>query len=154
MEEADEGWALGFLRENDPEMHREVQEQREAHPEEFRRQFRRHLEGFRQIRHARDPEIKERFIRNIKSGFRLHRLAEKARKAESEKEKAELKPKLTEALEEMFEAHLAAQELQVARMQKELARVKGRIDKRRKEKAAIVEKKLEELTGESESFEW
>jgi len=36
----------------------------------------------------------------------------------------------------------------------QLARVKGRIDKRRKEKAAIVEKKLEELTGESESFEW
>jgi len=57
-------------------------------------------------------------------------------------------------LGELFDLRLYGQEIRLKRMQEEISRLQERIQKRKENKAKIVKARLQQMTGEAESWEW
>ena len=143
----EESKVLDFLRENAPEMARHLEGARRERPEEYRR----HLPELAKM--TRDPDMRVVFIKNANSEAKVRKAAEAVRRAEGA-DKDRLAKELETALGEQFDAKLAQQELQVKKMTDELAKLKERIEARRAKKAAMVKKRLAEMTGDGDGWDW
>ncbi|MBI5209041.1 MAG: hypothetical protein HY927_03615 [Elusimicrobia bacterium] len=145
--EGGEEEALAFIREAAPGMEDEFQRVKRERPAAFRKRLRQYMPMLK------DPAMREGLARQMRLELGIRRAAQELRKADGER-KAALKKDLQKSLSEQFDAKL---ELQVKRLQKmkdELSTLEGRIAKRRGLKDEIVKKRLAELSGESESWEW
>lgn len=138
---------MELLKENAPEIYKDLENLREKAPEKFKHK----LFGFGPALH--DPEARDSFIRGIKAENQMRKVMQQVKKAKGA-EKEALRKDLEKALGEQFDARLAQQELKLKRMQEEIADLKSRIDKRRGLKDKIVQKKASELLGDIESWEW
>jgi ParB-like chromosome segregation protein Spo0J len=140
--------AMEFARENfPPEMVKEIEQMRQEHPDKFRQK----LHGMAPI--LRDPEVKAMFVRGAKAEFEVRRLVQAVKKADAA-EKEKLKKELESALNAEFDAKLAGHELKLKKRQEEITNLKSRIEKRRALKDKIVQKRLGEVMGEVESWDW
>ena len=145
--EAQESEILEFIGKNNAEMHNALSHARKENPDMFHQKMR-ELSGM-----YRDPEIREVFAKNMKVEMKVHKLADQLRQAQGA-EKESLKKDLESALLEQFDAKLLAQETQIKKMQAEIGRLKERIAKRRSLKDQIVKKRLSEMSGDVDSWEW
>jgi len=140
--------AVEFARENfPPEMVKEIEQMRQEHPDKFRQR----LHGMAPM--LRDPEAKAMFVRNAKAEFEVRHLCQAMKKA-GPAEKEKLKKELEAALSDEFDAKLAGHELKLKKMQEEIADLKTRIEKRKALKDKIVQKRLGEIMGDVESWDW
>ncbi|MBI5245236.1 MAG: hypothetical protein HY922_16360 [Elusimicrobia bacterium] len=140
--------AMEFARESfPPEMVKDIERLRQENPDKFRRR----LHDMAPI--LRDPEAREMMKRNMKAEFAVRRLAQGIKKAQGA-EKDALKKDLEKALAEEFDAKLAGHELKLKKMQEEISNLKARIEKRKGLKDKIVQKRLGEMTGEVETWDW
>lgn len=137
----------GFLKANNREMFMHLEEARAANPKVFRRKMR---EMRPMLKH---PEAREMLARNMKSELMVRKLAHVYRQGEG-KDKEAAKKELRAALAEQFDAKLAAHETRIQHMSKEIERLKEKIQKRKGLKDKLVEKRLNELTGDEESWDW
>lgn len=138
---------LAFIKQHNPEMAGHIHEARERKPELYRHK----LKEF--ARMYRNPEMRQVFVRNMKSEARVRKAVEAYRRADGG-EKESLKGELEAALNEQFDAKLAGHEMHLKRMQEEIARQKDRIAKRRSLKDKIVKKRLAEVSGDVEAWDW
>ncbi|NIA07035.1 MAG: hypothetical protein GWP14_05275 [Actinobacteria bacterium] len=76
-------------------------------------------------------------------------LAERYRRAEDE-EKGELSKKLRETLLETFEAKVQLQNQQVEHLEKQLQKLRSRLEKRQKNREAIINQRFGQLTGQQD----
>lgn len=143
----DEAKVLDFLRENAPEMFRHLEGAKRERPDEYRR----HLPELAKM--TRDPDMRGVFLKNAAADAKVRKAAEAARGAEGADKERSSKD-LEAALGEQFDAKLAQQELQVKKMTEELAKLKERIEGRRAKKAALVKKRLAEMTGDGDGWDW
>jgi len=143
----DEEQARGFIRENIPEMQEEVEHLRRDNPQKY----------FHKLRELgpmlKDHEAREMLKRNMKAEFKVRQLVQGAKKAQGA-EKETLKKDLEKALGEEFDAKLAGHELKLKKMQDEISQLKARIEKRKAVKDKIVQKRLGEMMGDVESWDW
>lgn len=145
--EAEEREILDFVRGHDEEMAERISRLRRERPEMFRRRL-------REVSHMyRDPEIRERFVRQHKARREIHRLVQDYRKAQG-KDKDAVKAKLHKALSELFDLDAGNKELQIKKMQEQIGKLREKIAQRRAKKDALVRKRLERLTGEEEDSDW
>lgn len=145
---ADEEKALGFVKENAPEMAQHLEKAKKENPEGYRQ----HMHGIVQM--SRDPDMRQVFLRNMKSEQRVRKASGALRHGQGGDKEA-LKKELEAALSEQFDAKLAQQELQLKKMETEIGRLKARIDKRRGLKEKIVKKRVGELSGDdAEAWDW
>lgn len=138
---------LTFLRENRPEMARHLEGVKRERPEEYRK----HIAEMGKM--VRDPDMREVFLKNSGAEAKVQKAAEAARRAEGA-DKERLSKELEAALGEQFDAKLAQQELQVKKMTEEIGKLKGRIEARRAKKPQLVKKRLAEMTGEGDGWDW
>ena len=145
--ESEETEILGFLRENNPEMAKHLGEAKERNPEMFHHKIT-ELAGM-----YRNPDMRQMFSRNMKAEGKVRKLSEAYRRAAA-KERESMRSDLEAALGEQFDAKLAGHEMHLKKMQEELARQKERVAKRKGLKDQIVKKRLAELSGDVESWDW
>jgi len=136
---------LGFIKGHNSEMHDHLLAVRGRNPRGFRHKMR---EMRPMLKH---PEARDRFVRNMKGELKVRKLAQAYRQGE---DKEAVKKELRAALGEQFDAKLSAHEARISIMQKEIESLKEKIQKRKGLKDKLVEKRLNELTGEEESWDW
>lgn len=139
--------ALEFVREAAPEMQDEFFRIRREKPGAFRKKLR------RMGPMLKNPETREALKRQFRLEFQVRRMAAEMGKAEGASKEA-LKKDLTKVLSEQFDAKLELQVLRLKKMKEDLAQLDGRISKRKAQKDEIVKKRLGELSGEAESWDW
>lgn len=145
--ESEEREVLDFVRGHDEQMAERLTHLRQEKPEMFRRRFREILRMYR------DPEIRERFVKQHQTRREIRRLARDYREAKG-KDKEAVKAKLEKALSDVFDLDLGNKELQIKKMQEQIAALKEKIAKRRAKKGELVRKRLDRMTGEDEDWDW
>lgn len=138
---------LDFVREQDPEMGKHLLEATKDNPGMF------HMKMAELANMYRNPDLRPIFSRNLKAEAKVRRLSEAYRKA-SGKEKESMRADLEQALGEQFDAKLAGHETHIQKMQEEISRQKERIAKRKALKEQIVKKRVAEMSGDVESWDW
>lgn len=139
----EEAKVLSFIREHAPEMARHFEE----HPDEYRKR----LPELAKM--VRNPEIRDVFLKNMAADMKVRKLAEALRRAEGP-EKERVKKELEAVLDEQFDVKLAQHELQIKKMQEEIVKLRARIESRRAKKAEMVKKRLTEMMGEGDGWDW
>jgi hypothetical protein len=109
---------------------REMEELRERHPEQFKL-----IE--------RDEELTETTVE----------LAEEIRGAEEGDERNELKGKLRDLLNEQFDVRMAIRRFEAKELQRHLKELTAALERRAKNKAALIERRMTELLDPEET-EW
>ena len=94
-----------------------------------------------------DEALEKDVVRGAALEFEVKELSRKLDKA-SEGEKAKIKESMKGKLSEIFDLRTKGQEHRVKRMEGDLAKIKANLEKRKANKAKIVDQRLEQLTGE------
>lgn len=103
---------------------------------------------------AEDPEVRKVMQAREETRITVKKLMKTYRGEKDAKKKEEIKAELKKALDSAFDADLAAQGLRIKKMEEELGKLKERIGKRKGMKQKIIDKKLGELSGDEEGWEW
>jgi len=139
---------LPEIKKHNTRMHGELMRQREKNPAKFEERARHMLPMLR------DPAQRKEFFKHIEAEHKAQVLIKQYRQAKGDKEKKRLKGELRTALEGQFDAKLAKHEMHLKKMKEEIARLEQRVTKRRSLKNKIVEKRLNEISDDEESWEW
>lgn len=140
--------ALAEIKKHNPKMHQKLVQMRKRNPKEFRERVR-HMAPM-----LRDPKQREMFLKNAASEHKTQELIMQYRKSEDDAQKESLKKEMRAALAVQFDARLAKQEMHLKKMEEDIAKLRERITKRRNLKKKIVDRHLNEITGDEESWEW
>jgi hypothetical protein len=139
--------ALEFIKEAAPEMQDEFFRARKEKPAAFRKRLR----GMAPM--LKDPKTRETLKKQFKLDFEVRRLAKEMRGAKGEAKEA-LKKDLAKALSDQFDAKLDLQVKRLQKMKDDISDLEGRISKRKVLKGEIVKKRLAELSGDAEPWDW
>jgi len=139
---------LPEIKKHSPHMHERLMRLRKHNPAEFEEKARHMLPMLRK------PAQRKEFLKHIAAEYKAHELMRRYRETKDDKEKQRLKGELRAALAGEFDAKLAKHEMHLKKMKEEIARLEKRIAKRRSLKKKIVEKRLNEISGDEESWEW
>ncbi|WP_456427122.1 hypothetical protein [Rhodocaloribacter sp.] len=81
------------------------------------------------------------------------RLARKARRADDD-EREKLEAELQEKLEAIFERKMELREKRVEKLKEALEEARARLEERRKAREEIIQRRLRDLLGEDDLYEW
>ncbi len=82
-----------------------------------------------------------------------HKLAQQYRRAEGEK-KDQLAEKLRDTLARTFELKARVHEEEIERLERQLGRLRDRLERRRHNSEAIIQKRFSQLTGQEDDLDW
>jgi hypothetical protein len=152
---ADIARAKEWAKANDPALFEEVTRLESERPEEATRRWTRLAHEVRDLNWMKDhdPERYDSRLKIRKLEGKSEDLADRARRSEGQ-EKEEAKRELKEVLGQLFDLREADKQWELKRLEDELSRLKESFDKRRAAKDKIVERRLEEMTGEAGDFDW
>ena len=139
--------AMEYLKKQVPEFDEELKEMKREGPNPSSRKFREYMFAYR------DERMREQFVKGLRTEMKVRRLVKAVRQGQGA-DKEKLKSELEAALSEQFDHNLARMEFRLKKMQEEIGGLKSRIDKRRALKSEIVKKRLGEVTGDVEPWEW
>jgi hypothetical protein len=102
------------------------------------------------------PNAKDPFMANGWGQFHTveMKLAHDYVQAAKEEDKKELRKKLTDTLSQQFDAHLQQQQKELEDLEKKIASLRAVLKKRQEAKAAIVERRIDQLVQEAEGLGW
>lgn len=150
-EEGGEDRVLEIVKKHDPAFHGKLLKLRESAPAKYKVATRMAGKAFMMSRMEQDPSLEKDAVRMMALEYETRELGlsyEKAKDSEKTKIKADLK----KGLSELFDLRLKGQELRVKRMEKDLAKLKGQLEKRKASKARLVDSRVEQMTGEAETW--
>ncbi len=150
-EEGGEDRVLEIVKKHDPAFHGKLLGLRESAPAKYKMATRMAGKAFMMSRMEQDPSLEKDAVRMMALEYETRELGLSYEKAK-DSEKAKLKAELKKGLSELFDLRLKGQELRVKRMEKDLAKLKGQLEKRKGSKARLVESRLEQMTGEAETW--
>lgn len=101
-----------------------------------------------------NPEAFAEMKREREMEMRSFDLAQQIRKSTDDAEKEKLKAELMPLLGQLFDIREKHKDQEIDRLSQELKRLQEQVEKRRKNKDAIVEKRFNELTGEANDEGW
>lgn len=136
------------LKQNHPEVFEHLMGLRKRKPEAFRQKLR----GLRPM--LKDKKFRGEAIENIEIELRTHKLVAAYRDAKDAKEKEKLKGEIRQALEKQFDSKLVMAEQRLLKMEEQIVELKSRIEKRRKVKKDLIDKRLGQITGDEEGWDW
>jgi len=144
----EEGMIIDELKRDHPAVHESLMELRRKKPDVFRQK----LWGLRPM--LKDSAFRKEAIENIELELQLRKLVGAYRDSKDAGEKTKLKGDIRQALEKQFDAKLGMNERRLAKMEKEIVELKGRIEKRRRLKKDLIDKRLGNITGDEEGWDW
>lgn len=153
----DEKEMFAFLKEVEPQTMRLLEQlKKEGRMDEYERVCREAWGRFQHMRELKrhNPEEFQRLVRINQMEAGAWELAEKIRRAQGGEEKTRLREELKAALEKLFELREEQRKREVEELQRRLEELKAQLEKRRQNKAAIVEKRLKQMLGESDDMDW
>ncbi len=145
---------MDFVRQFDPAQAEELQKLKEAQPEAWQRTIMEMAQRMRMLEQMKrmDSQGYEIALDEMKLEGRVRGLARKYREAPAES-RATIQKEMRAALEAQFEARESSMRHRIEHMAKELAEMKKRLEERAKNRSAVVDRRLAELTREPGS-EW
>ena len=146
---------IRFVREHFEAELAEAEELAEEEPREAREIVTDVVHEARELLELREeePEQFEKAMRRMETERRASELAERCRASKGEARERLMK-ELRGVLNEAFSMRQAAMEEETRELEEELKRLRTLIEKREANRDAIVERRIEELTGEEEFLEW
>lgn len=142
---------LELIKKHDPAFHGKLLKLRESAPAKYKMAMRMAGKTLIMAKMDQDPVLEKNTVRMLALEHETRELGLAYEKAK-DSEKAKIKADLKKGLSELFDLRLGNQEVRVKRMEKDLARLKAQIDKRKASKAKLVEARLEQMTGEAETW--
>lgn len=145
---------LHFLQQNLPERALQLSEQKAKDPEAYRRELRRlglRTAPLRRLQSI-DPAAFATALEEFKAEEKLHSLRQ-AYQAAGEGERAGLKSQMKPLLDQLFSARQARERKRLERLKQEVARQEARLSRRESSKQQIVNRRLEEITGD-DALRW
>ena len=148
---------IAFVEQHMPHMLQRLNRLRAVEPDEYHehlREIAHHIAGYREMQEVA-PEIAKALLRSRQVEQECHALAERIHETDDERERGELTTRLRAMLEEVFDLRLKRPELQIRRMEREIEEIRAAIEKRKENREAIVERRLQEMVGrEDDALGW
>lgn len=138
---------LAVIKKHDPAFAKKVVEMREATPAKYKVVMQLSGKLLGAVKAQQDESLEKDAVRALALEFESKELSLKHNKA-SDTDKKAIKAQLKTVLAELFDLKTKAQELRAKNMQDDINRLKQNLDKRKTNKAKIVDQRLEQLTGE------
>ncbi|MFQ5605634.1 MAG: hypothetical protein ACE5HS_20370 [bacterium] len=147
--------ALEFAEQFDPKLVEQLEELKIDMPERFNREVRHLLREKRRLERLqkRDQTRYEQVLNIQKMEIQSHVMGQQYQEAE-ESEKAQIKTELKSLLAKLFELRSQDRQEEVKRLEKQLDELKQSLAAREKNKEQIIERRLQQLTGEKSYLEW
>ena len=147
---------FSFLEKFDPGRLRELQVLKQKNKREFLEVLRCSFIEMREMEHLKkhNPKRYQKLVMYKTWKAKIHKLVGLYKREKNPKEKAELKATLRKALTKVFEFKVQEYQREIKNLSRELEKLKRRAHKAIKHKDQLIDKKLNELLGESEEFEW
>lgn len=129
---------------------------RKTNPDRFRQtvmglmQKKRQLDALKE----RDPAAYERTITQLTLEAKAQEIAEAARKADNEEGKKAAKDKLAEVVSQLFDIQCETLQQTIEDQTKRIGEMKQLLEKRRASKDKIVQRRVDELTGDDAVLRW
>lgn len=145
-----------WLKTEDPDKYSEIQEMKSNNPEIYKRivfEGVRHY-SFLKMMQKKDPESYQRLLKEMKLDGKLRRLSKEYRDSKDEAKKKELKAQMKPVVEQLFDIRTQNREREVKEISKKVKQLQEMIQKRKTNKNTIIERKLQEVTGEMQGMEW
>ncbi len=138
---------LAFTAEHLPEVKAVLERLREESPERFRAYMRKWRFEVRQLRalRERDQAAFARALEERRLRLRAKHLADRARTAEDEAERARLRAQLHEVVGRLFDAELATRRAHIQRLEEKLKELQERLAQHRREKETVVKERVQNL---------
>ncbi len=148
---AGEVQALNYFKANDPALYKQLHD---MEPGTVRRLYGKYFMWFQRVGNYRKQQKRE-MIRQLKNDLQIHDLYEELRKSTDSGVKAAMRVKLQKAVEDLFESDLSMLEIELRNTRGAMDELKDQVDElskrvaeRRKSKAAIIDRRMKELTGQ------
>ncbi len=147
---------IAYLRETRSEQAKRLLELKDRSPERYRSWLSR---AFREKRYMdemkeRDPERYQVLVQEKQLESKSRSLASQYRETDNEAEKGQLKSELKTLLDRLFDLRQMNRETEIKNLEKRLDELRENLQQRLDNKPGIVEKRLMEMIGEREKWEW
>ncbi|HHL73101.1 MAG TPA: hypothetical protein ENJ29_11385 [Bacteroidetes bacterium] len=156
LNEKSEQETLAWIEEADAELAADLAKLKTESPQRYRITIRRMNMTRRKLDRLRERD-QERFALQKKIHImeaKTRMLGTRYRKSDDDAEKERLQADLKKILTELFDLREQDRGREVQRLEKELARLRQSLEKRRKNKERIIERRLAELTGMTDDLRW
>lgn len=148
---AGEVQALNYFKANEPALYKQLHD---MEPGTVRRLYGKYFMWFQRVGNYRKQQKRE-MIRQLKNDLQIHDLYEELHKSTDSGVKAAMKAKLQKAVENLFESDLSMLEIELRNtrgamdeLKDQVEEISKRVAERRKSKAAIIDRRMKELTGQ------
>ncbi len=138
---------MSVIRKHDAAFAKKVEEMRENAPAKYKLVMQLSGKLLAAARAQQDESVEKDAVRALALELESKELSLKYGKA-PEGEKKAIKEKLKGVLSELFDLKTRAHEIRIKNMQRDIERLSNNLDKRKANKAKIVEQRLDQLTGE------
>lgn len=140
---------LAFMKQIDPSSSEELSRLKAQNPQQYQRVLAEGAERMQMLSEMqkRDPAAYQDMVNEIRLEGSARRIGESYRNASADK-KAALKDQLRQVLGQLFDAREANRKHQIDRLEKDLASMKATLGQRAKNKAAIVNRRLDDMLSE------
>ena len=152
----DENKALAFIKEYFPTCYNHISELKEKDSIFYKKVIAdkfgvmMHLQGMKN----KDPEFFNLIVKKIDLEDKSMELSKQYRDTKDENEKSKIEKEMTSTLEQLFDIKCKEGKMKADKMEKALSHMRQTITEREKNKAKIVQNRLDELTGKSEYTKW
>jgi hypothetical protein len=157
-QELTEADVINFLKRNIPRAHAALKKLETTNYAAYKRKLEDAKEGINEYLELREwsTDMANAFLHRHKLEFDALHLAEKLEQTTDKSEQAKLKAILKVAIAKAFDARLRQAELEIVQLSEEIKETRARIDKRKKLRERIIERRLRELTEDTneEDLEW
>jgi hypothetical protein len=154
--EADRTAAMDWLKENEPARSEAMMRLKKERPEDYERMLQQVAMEIREMKalERKEPERYEARLKQRKLEYRSTELVEKIQAAGADQDTGDLREELRGVLSQLFDLREEERALELRRLEDEMARLRDVMEKRKKLKDDIVERRLAELLGEDSLMEW
>ena len=145
-----------WLKTEDPDRYKEIQEIRNINPQVYKRIV---FEGVHHWRHvmmlkSKDPEAYALIKKEMDYNKKLHSLMKQYKEAQDENKKKQLKSQISEVLNQLFDVRTQNRSKEISHLEEQVNQLKKMMEKRKANKKLIVERKIQEITGEMDGLQW
>lgn len=148
---AGEAQAYAYFKANEPALYTQL---RGMEPATVRRLYGKYFMWFQRVGNYRKRQ-KHEMIRQLKSDLQIRDLYQELRESADSGAKAAIRSKLQKAVEDHFESDLSMLEIELRNTKGAMDELKDQVDElskrvaqRRKNKAAIIDRRMKELAGQ------
>lgn len=145
-----------FVKSFNPGWAEELDHLQKENPREFREALLHAAREMQELNELKkhDPKRFKAMRQRNQLEYKSHKLAEKYRHSDNQKDKERIKKELRKILPRIFDIQKKERMQDVQRMEKELRQLKEKMARRKKIRQQLIEERLKQLTGEKEEWEW